>query len=101
MTDLAKAIRVPHKIVHSIPSNDFGHFARILDIDLSRHLLKTIMLDMDNSYEFVSVTYKNLLDFCVICHFVGHHVAHFQSLRNKENLQTKWILGNNLKDDLI
>ena len=84
LTNLASAIGHPLKIDNATLNGDYGHYARVLvDVDLSKNLLESVMMERDGFCFFVSITYENLPDFCNNCSAVGHSIGNCKRILNK------------------
>ena len=64
-------------------NGDYGHFTRMLiNVDLSKPLSNSLMLDAGEDCLFTSLDYENLLAFCSSCCFIGHVALAYRHARN-------------------
>ena len=73
---IAKRVGALLKIDNAMLEGNFGHFARLLiDVDLSKELLESLMIEREGHKFFIHIEYENLPTFCIICLAVGHSLA--------------------------
>ena len=76
LKNIARGIGIPLKIDQNTLDGKFGHFARILiDIDLSKDLTESLMIERQGHKFFISVGFENLPEFCRNCMAVGHSLG--------------------------
>ena len=74
--NIAKGIGAPLKIDNATLEGNFGHFARLLvDVDLSKDLPESLMIEREGHKFFIHIDYENLPAFCKNCLAVGHALA--------------------------
>ncbi|PON37505.1 Zinc knuckle CX2CX4HX4C, partial [Trema orientale] len=58
---------------------EFGRFARILiDIDLSRPVSDSLMVEVGDDYFFIPLEYERLPLFCTSCKIIGHEASSYR-----------------------
>ena len=75
----------PLKIDKATLDGDFSHFARIIiDVDLSKNLQDSIILERDDHSFLVDIEYENLPDFCSHCQSVGDVVINCCKFKSEQ-----------------
>ncbi|KAK2643686.1 hypothetical protein Ddye_018881 [Dipteronia dyeriana] len=76
MEVIARGIEIPLKFDRATLEGDYGHFARMLiDVDLSKPLPDSIMIEIGDDYLFLTLFFENVLSFCSVCCSIGHSAA--------------------------
>ena len=92
LSDIAKCVGHPLKIDNASIQGDLGHYARVLvDIDLSKSLIYSVMIEREGYEFFVSFTYENLPEFCSNCSSVGHSIGSCRRLPSQTPKQSAEI----------
>ncbi|KAF3451849.1 hypothetical protein FNV43_RR07945 [Rhamnella rubrinervis] len=84
LTDFARGIGIPLRIDNTMPTGNYGHFARILvNVDLTGFVPETLLLKMTNNYIEVDLYFESFPDFCNSYHSVGHSMVKRKSVIGK------------------
>ena len=90
LSNMARGIDVLLKLDQATLEGKFGHFACILvDVDLSKELPESLMIEKSGHKFFIIVEYENLPLFCINCSDVGHSLANCKKNPNNRKLDGK------------
>ncbi|KAK2661721.1 hypothetical protein Ddye_000295 [Dipteronia dyeriana] len=71
---IARSIGIPLKIDKNTLDGQLNHYARVLiDIDHATPLEDTLMVELGDTYVFISLMYEKQSEFCASCSSVGHN----------------------------
>lgn len=66
--------------------SDFGYYAHILvDIELSKPPLDSLMLEKDDLHFYIYFEYENFSTFCSVSSFLSHLASSCRTIRPKDS----------------
>ena len=90
LKNIARGVGIPLKIDQNTLEGKFGHYARILvDIDLSKELTDSLMIERLGHKFFISVEFENIPAFCRNCSMVGHSLANCKRNPGTKKIDSK------------